>query len=135
MKSLKNIFLILLVLCSFLAGSVSMRFASAGSPVSVNGSVVTVDCDQVKPAPAPAAPGIDSKPDIEGSKDRPIKPAAGAININTGTLAELDELPGVGPVLAQRIIDNRPYYAAEDLLAVPGIGQAKLSKMTPFITW
>lgn len=38
------------------------------------------------------------------------------ININTASLAELDTLWGVGPVTAQKIIDNRPYAKIEDLL-------------------
>ncbi|OGG02503.1 hypothetical protein A2Z33_01755 [Candidatus Gottesmanbacteria bacterium RBG_16_52_11] len=39
----------------------------------------------------------------------------GAININTSTMAELDTLPGVGPVTAQKILDGRPYGSVEEL--------------------
>lgn len=38
------------------------------------------------------------------------------ININSASTAELDKLPGVGPVTAQKIIDNRPYSAVEELI-------------------
>ena len=53
----------------------------------------------------------------------------GRISINSASLSELQTLPGVGPVLAQRIVEfrdvNGPFGAVEDLLDVPGIGDAK----------
>lgn len=59
--------------------------------------------------------------------------ATGLVDINRATANELEELPGVGPVLAQRIVEHRaahgPYVAVEDLLDVPGIGEAKLASM------
>lgn len=55
--------------------------------------------------------------------------AASAVDINAASLKELDTLAGIGPVLAQRIIDNRPYYTLEDLLQVKGIGPATLQKI------
>lgn len=47
---------------------------------------------------------------------------SGLVNINTATIAELDTLPGVGPAIAQRIIDGRPYSTIEDISNVKGIG-------------
>lgn len=51
------------------------------------------------------------------------------ININTATLQELDTLPGVGKVTAQKIIDNRPYTALEDLLSKKIISQTVFDKV------
>ena len=60
------------------------------------------------------------------------------LNINTATIPELDELPGIGPVLAQRIVDYRTtcggYKAVEELLKVNGIGEAKLMEIIDLIT-
>lgn len=61
----------------------------------------------------------------------------GPIRLNSATAAELDELPGVGPVIAQRIVDfreaNGPFGAVEDLLDVPGIGEAKLASLADLV--
>jgi len=55
----------------------------------------------------------------------------GRVAINSADAAALEALPGVGPVLAQRIVEHREQYGAfstpEDLLDVPGIGEAKLA--------
>ena len=62
----------------------------------------------------------------------------GPIRLNSATAAELDELPGVGPVIAQRIVDfreaNGPFGAVEDLLDVPGIGEAKLASLRDLVS-
>ncbi|PIE33687.1 hypothetical protein CSA56_11080 [candidate division KSB3 bacterium] len=50
------------------------------------------------------------------------------IDVNKATLKELEILPGIGPKLAQAIIDSRPYEYAEDLLEVKGIGEKKTKK-------
>ena len=58
------------------------------------------------------------------------KTDADKVNINTADADELETLPGIGPVLAQRIIDwrtaNGPFTCPEDLLQVSGIGQTTL---------
>jgi len=52
-----------------------------------------------------------------------------SIEINAASLKELEKLVGVGPVLAQRIIDTRPYYSITDLRKVKGIGSKTLQKI------
>lgn len=60
------------------------------------------------------------------------------VNINTATASELDALPGIGPVLAQRIIEyrqaNGDFRAPEELTKVKGIGQARLEEIWDLIT-
>lgn len=63
------------------------------------------------------------------------KLAAGQhVNINTATKEELDALPGIGPVKAQAIIDNRPYNTPEDIMKVKGIKQKTFDKIKDIIT-
>ncbi len=55
------------------------------------------------------------------------------VSLNRASLAELQGLPGVGPVIAQRIAGHRPYARLDDLLAVPGIGPATFARLRPLI--
>ena len=69
----------------------------------------------------------------QSKKTPPTKP----IDLNLANVKELQELPGVGPVTAQRIIDLRTksgrFRRVEDLLAVRGISQRKLEAMRPYV--
>ena len=74
--------------------------------------------------PAHAATGADAST---------ASGTAAPVNINTGSLEELDTLPGVGPTTAQAIIDHRtqngPFGSVDELLDVRGIGDAKLAEL------
>lgn len=67
--------------------------------------------------------------------DKSLQP--GGININTANITELSRLPGIGPSIAQRIIDyrttNGPYNQTDELLRVIGIGPSRLNQILPFI--
>lgn len=71
---------------------------------------------------------------------QPPTPASvpGLINVNTATIEELDQLPGIGPVLAGRIVEDReangPFRSVDDLLRVPGIGEVLLAKLRDLVT-
>jgi len=52
--------------------------------------------------------------------------AAEKIDINTASAAKLQEIKWIGPVLAQKIIENRPFYSLDDLLKIKNIGEKKL---------
>ncbi len=64
-------------------------------------------------------------------------PANWQVDINSATEAQLRQLPGVGEVLAERIVryreENGPFSAADDLLRVEGIGESKLEEMRDMI--
>ncbi|MGM1057790.1 helix-hairpin-helix domain-containing protein [Saccharothrix sp. Mg75] len=59
------------------------------------------------------------------------------LNLNTATEEQLDTLPGVGPVTAQRIVDRRqkrgPFTSLDQLGEIEGIGDAKLAKLTELV--
>ncbi|GIG27554.1 ComEA family DNA-binding protein [Cellulomonas marina] len=64
-------------------------------------------------------------------------PGAGPLDLGTATLAQLDALPGIGPVLAQRILDHRattPFTAVAQLGDVEGIGPTLLERLEPLVT-
>ncbi|WP_414990679.1 helix-hairpin-helix domain-containing protein [Aeromicrobium sp.] len=89
-----------------------------------------VDGEQILVGVAPVAPA--------GGGGGGAATGAGAVNLNQADLAALDELPGVGPVTAQAIIDwradNGPFRSVDDLLEVSGIGEATLAKLRDLVT-
>jgi competence protein ComEA len=62
----------------------------------------------------------------------------GPLNLNTATVGELDGLPGIGPVLAQRIVAYRtaegPFTSVDQLDDVPGIGPAIFAELAELVT-
>jgi competence protein ComEA len=60
------------------------------------------------------------------------------LNLNTATPQQLEALPGVGPVLAKRIVDFRQrkggFRKLEELLAIPGISEAKWKVLREHLT-
>lgn len=78
-------------------------------------------------------------PDRETDRGRDAAAhGAGPLDLNRATTQELTTLPGIGEVLAQRIVDYReahgPFRSVEELIAVEGIGEGKLEKLRELVT-
>jgi competence protein ComEA len=100
----------------------------------VNLAAPVADGQQVVvPTKSPVAHGVaaggsgSEGPGVSGVK----------VHLNSATLEELDTLPGVGPVTAQKILDyrtaNGAFRSVEELDAVPGIGPARLEELRPLV--
>ncbi len=67
----------------------------------------------------------------------PGSASGGPVQLSTATLEQLDALPGVGPVTAQKILDYRAqhgaFHSVEELDAVPGIGPARLDQLRDLV--
>ncbi len=64
-------------------------------------------------------------------------PSAGPVSLSTATAEQLDALPGVGPVTAQKIVDYRAehgsFHSVDELDAIPGIGPARLADLRDLV--
>jgi competence protein ComEA len=100
-------------------------------PASVNLAAVVADGEQLAVG-LPAAVVAGGQPGSAGSG------GGGLLDLNTAGVAELDALPGIGPVLAQRIVEYRsrqgPFRSVEELDDVPGIGPAIAAELADLVT-
>jgi DNA uptake protein ComE-like DNA-binding protein len=84
-------------------------------------------------APAPTSSSSPTINPVEAHRSHAKeKIELGQIDINTATEKELRMIPGVGPVMAARIIAARPFRSADDLKKVNGIGDKKYAKIRPY---
>jgi competence ComEA-like helix-hairpin-helix protein len=94
-----------------------------------------------QPLPGRAAPSATAAPAaVRNASARPPKPDGPAlpIDLNRASAADLTRLPGIGPVLAARIVAARdahgPFASVDDLRRVSGLGSAKLSSFRELVT-
>ncbi|SOE02205.1 ComEA family DNA-binding protein [Blastococcus haudaquaticus] len=101
-------------------------------PASVNLAAPVTDGEQLTVGlPAAAA---EADPAGAGGAPEP----SGRVDLNRAGVTELDALPGIGPVLAQRIVEHRdrqgPFRSVEELDDVPGIGPAIAAELADLVT-
>ena len=127
------------------AGSrVQDALAQAGEPLpnaetrSFNLARKLNDGEQIYVPLIGEATAVPPTPAKGGPSTAATKTPMGKININTASLEELDLLPGIGPAIAQRIIDyrneNGVFKQFEDLKKVRGIGDALFGQIKDLIT-
>jgi len=91
-------------------------------------------------APAPVAEATPPGPPVSSpASSRPAKAQAGSqpLDLDSAGVADLDRLPGIGPVLAARIVEHRRlhgrFHHVDELLLVPGIGPRLLERLRPWL--
>jgi competence protein ComEA len=105
-------------------------------PASVNLAAVVADGEQLAVGLPGTAAAVGAP--VGGGAASGGGPAGGRVDLNTAGVAELDALPGIGPVLAQRIVDHRsrqgPFRTVEELDDVPGIGPGTAAELAELVT-
>lgn len=111
---------------------------------SLNLARIVADGEQVyvftvdEAAAGVATAGTGAAAPAGGASQAGSSPAGGLVDLNTATAEELDELPGIGPSTAQKIVSDReangPFATPEDLMRVPGIGAAKFEALKDLVT-
>ncbi len=83
--------------------------------------------------PGPSSDSFDAFFHRKPASAEEIAPsAAGKLNVNTASMDALQNVPGVGHVLAKRIVDARPFHSADDLRRVKGVGTKTYKKLRPY---
>jgi competence protein ComEA len=100
---------------------------------AVNLAAPVADGEQVLvPARLPAAAGAQGAQGVGGASAR-----AGPVQLSTATVEQLDSLPGIGPVTAQKIVDYRTTHGAfrsvDELDEVPGIGPTRVDQLRTLV--
>ncbi len=112
-------------------------FAAGAEREGLNLAAPLADGAQVR-VPRAGEAALPSSPVLLPTTPARASVPGGRVNLNAASPAELDALPGIGPVLAQRIVDDRvangPYRTLEDIKRVRGIGDALYEQIKELIT-
>ncbi len=122
------------------------KVASNPRPRGLTGSLAPMQVEvpeEYRGGPHSLAPFGSTKVEPEAnstsrsSSGKKAVPAEASVSLNTGTQADLENLPGVGPATAQKIIEyrreNGGFTSIEELLAVKGIGPKKMEAMRKYL--
>lgn len=115
MPTRQRVILLILVLLSVLQQGVRWHFNNQAGEIDTATAAIVQAAESVAE---------------EGERHCPL------VHVNTAGMAELQTLPGIGPVFAERIIierRERPFLEKRDLLRVSGIGEKRLAQITPLI--
>lgn len=97
---------------------------------------VSLAVSTLAPAPASAAPSPLAV--IEAAQDTKAAAPKTTVNVNAGTAAQFEALPGIGPTTARRIVEyrekNGSFKKLEELMNVQGIGEKSFLKLRPYLT-
>lgn len=83
-------------------------------------------------SPQQPAPQTESAK-LVATHQTPVPKTASLVNINTALQSELEQLPGIGPALAERIVSSRPFAKTDDIRKVKGIGDKTFNLLAPLI--
>ncbi len=104
----------------------------AGTKARPRATLLADSSPRISPTPTPSSSIAASGPVEVKKSHAKEKIELGRIDINTATEKELRMIPGIGPVMAARIIAARPFRSADDLKKVNGIGDKKYIGIRPY---